>query len=138
MSIERTDYARMADQMEDHTLTPDGFSHRAHLGVAFEILRRHDVFDAMAIYARGLRHLTRVAGVPEKFNATITLAFMSLVAQRMAGTDHNGAEEFLSANPDLLDKSVLTDLFPENVLHSDLARTVPLISTMSRTVAVAA
>lgn len=124
---ERTDYAVMAEQLAAGTLQPEGFSHRAHLGAAYEILRCHEVFEGMAVYARGLRRLTETAGVPEKFNATVTLAFLSLTAERMAAADYPDTESFLERNADLLRPGVLGRYFPAETLASDLARRVPVL-----------
>ena len=124
---ERTDYAVMATELAAGTLQPQGFSHRAHLGVAYEILRRHEVFEGMAVYARGLRRLTEAAGVPEKFNATVTLAFLSLTAELMAGGDDQDADAFLDGNADLLRPGVLGRYFAADTLASDLARRVPVM-----------
>ena len=122
-----SDFARSAEALLDGTLSPEGFSHRAHVGAAYELLRRHDVFDALALYARGLRALTRRAGVPDKFSATVTFAFISLIAARMAQDHCGSAEAFVTANPDLLRADILSDHYPAEVLNSALARRVPLL-----------
>ncbi|MDC0660021.1 hypothetical protein N6L27_18620 [Leisingera sp. SS27] len=124
---ERTDYAVMAAELSEGSLQPQGFTHRAHLGVAYEILSRHEVFEGMAVYARSLRRLTETAGVPEKFNATVTLAFLSLTAERMAATNYPDTETFLDSNADLLQPGVLGRYFPAETLASDLARRVPVL-----------
>jgi hypothetical protein len=93
-------YDEMFDALCRGTLDPEGFSHRHHVGTGFAALRRHEFFEATHLYATGLRSVVAKAGVPEKYNATVTLAFMSLIAERMDGKDN--AEAFLQANPDLL------------------------------------
>lgn len=127
MSTERTDYSQMAQKLSEGRLGPEGFTHRAHLGVAYEILSAHEVFDAMAIYARGLRQLASAAGVPEKFNATVTLGFLSLTAERMANGKYDTAEAFLEGNTDLLAPAPLSPFYGGEILNSDLARRVPLL-----------
>jgi len=128
MTSECPDYAAMARALVRGDLATEGFSHRAHVAVAYEILSRHEVFEAIALYAKGLRRLTRAAGTPEKFNATVTFAFMSLIATRMAETPQGDSEAFLKANPDLLDRAILAPYFRPDCLASDLARRVPLIA----------
>ncbi|MCL6282746.1 hypothetical protein M3P21_04310 [Ruegeria sp. 2012CJ41-6] len=132
MTQERYDYTAMAQEMAAGTLRPEGFSHRAHLGVAYEILSRHEVFEAMAIYAGGLRALAAAAGVPEKFNATVTFAYLSLIAERMAQASHASSEAFLTQNPDLLGKGLLDGYFSLDALSSPLARRVPLLPGTAR------
>ncbi|MEP4035304.1 hypothetical protein [Pseudophaeobacter sp.] len=123
----RSDYAVMAQELSAGTLGPVGFSHRAHLGVAYEMITRHEVFEAMAIYARGLRALTEAAGVPEKYNATVTLAFLSLTAERAAAKDYESTLQFLTENDDLLSSNVMAHYFSPALMRSDLARRVPLL-----------
>lgn len=122
-----TDYAEMARQLESGTLSPEGFSHRAHVAVAFELLRDREVFDALAAFARGLRMVTETAGVPEKYHATVTFAFVSLIATRMAEQGDCDVETFLDQNPDLLASDVLAAHYPSDVLNADLARRVPVL-----------
>ena len=47
------------------------------------------------------------AGVPDKFNATMTWAYMSLIAERMRTTEHQSAEEFIDRNPDIASSAAL-------------------------------
>ncbi|WP_027256709.1 hypothetical protein [Leisingera aquimarina] len=122
-----TDYAVMAAELAAGTLQPQGFSHRAHLGVAYEILSRHEVFEGMAIYARGLRQLTEAAGVPEEFNVAVTLAFLNLTAERMAAGGYQDTDAFLNGNADLLQPGVLGRYFSAGMLNSDLTRRVPVL-----------
>ncbi|MEP2718900.1 hypothetical protein [Pseudophaeobacter sp.] len=124
---ERSDYAVMAQELSAGSLGPEGFSHRAHLGVAYEMVTRHETFEAMAIYARGLRALTEAAGVPEKYNATVTLGFMSLTAERAATKTYESTAQFLAENDDLLTSGVMAQYFSPEFLGSDLAHRVPLL-----------
>lgn len=124
---ERTDYAAMAEELSAGRLGPAGFSHRAHLGVAYEMLMRYETFEAMAIYARGLRQLTEAAGVPEKYNATVTMGFLCLTAERAAMKQYQSTAQFLAENNDLLSMGVLAQYFPSEQLSSDLARRIPLL-----------
>ena len=116
MTDGRADLARfLRDELD-----PAAFTHREHLRMAFETLRRHAFLDAARLYCRALRTLAAKAGQPGKFHLTITLAFLSLVAERMAGQDQFDA--FLEANPELLDTSVLSRLYGPDRLCSEAAR----------------
>lgn len=108
-------------------LDPDSFRHRDHIGVAYEALSRHDFFEAAARVASSIRRLAEKAGAPEKFNATITLAFMSLIAERMATTVYCDAEDFIVRNPDLACGGVLKPWYSDQRLKSDLARSILLL-----------
>ena len=120
-------YAEKLAALENNMLDPADFSHRDHVGVAYLAIERYGVFDAMSVFARGLRTLTERAGVPEKFNATITMASMSLIAERAAAGDFESADAFLNANGDLLEKSFLTRQYDRERISSPLARAVPLL-----------
>jgi hypothetical protein len=109
------------------TLNPAGFSHRDHVGVAVAALRRHSFFEAMLIVANGLQGVTQRAGVPEKFNATITMASMSLIAERLEGDDGAPIDAFINRHPDLLSTALVRDAYPDGRLTSDLARRIGLL-----------
>lgn len=109
------------------TLDPGEFSHLDHIGVAYEALSRHDFFEAASGVASGIRGLAEKAGAPDKFNATITWAYLSLIAERMRTTEHSGAADFIARNPDLADRGVLSPWYSKGRLTSDLARSTVLL-----------
>ena len=121
------DYRRTLRHLADGTLDPAAFGHRDHVGVAYEALRQGDFFEATGRVAAGIRTLAERAGAPEKFNATITWAFMSLIAERMLTSDCADADDFIRDNPDLSDGSVLARWYSKQRLTSDLARAVALL-----------
>lgn len=112
---------------DEGTLDPAAFSHRDHAIVAWQALSEDEFFQASTRVARGLRQLTVIAGVPEKFNATITHAFMSMIAEQKARSEAGDAETFLQENPGVLDSGFLKLRYTEGRLSSDLARQVALL-----------
>ena len=123
------DYDLMFDSLCAGEVDPEEFSHRHHVGTGFAALRRHEFFEATYRYAKGLRLVVAKAGVPEKYNATVTLAFMSLIAERMG--DEVDAEAFLQAHPDLLNGDALRACFPSGLPGSALARRVALMPVVA-------
>ena len=121
------DYRRMLRDLADGTLDPAGFSHRHHIGIAYEALRSGDFFDAAHKVAAGIRALTERAGMPDKFNATVTWAFLSLIAERMRTTSHADADDFIRRNPDLGSATALIPWYSKHRLASELARSVALL-----------
>ncbi len=119
-------YENMLDQLIEGTLDPESFSHRDHVGVAFVALDRFEFFEALYRLADGLRDLATRAGVPEKFNATITFYFMSLIAERRSSAPCGSATDFIEANPDLLESAIIGDVMRGPRMQSDLAKSVPL------------
>jgi hypothetical protein len=118
---------RTLDALVDGSLAPEAFTHADHFAVAFEALRRHPFEEAHAVVTDGIRALASRAGVPEKFNATITFAYMSAIAERMARAPGDDLERFLADNADLLDRAFLTARYTPDRLASPLARTTPLL-----------
>ena len=117
----------LARAFEDRSLDPAAFRHREHVAVAYELLRKHDFLEASARYSAHLQAIASKAGVPQKFNTTITLAFLSLIAERMATCAHEDFDDFAAQNPDLLSKDLLLSWYPPERLASDLAREVFLM-----------
>ncbi len=109
------------------TLDPKHFSHADHVGVAYEALSRHDYIEAVSIVSGGIRALAEKAGDKTKFNATITLAFTSLIAERMQTTSHVDAGDFLRQNPDLTGPAALSSWYSRERLASPMARSIGLL-----------
>ncbi len=122
-----TDYRAVLTALDAGSLAPQDFDHRAHIAVAFEALREDDFFTASKRIADGLKRLTIAAGVPEKFHATITQAYMSAIAEAMHATPAEDAEAFLAQNADLLEGTFLKERYSATCLSSDLARKVALL-----------
>lgn len=113
--------------LDDGALDPASFSHRDHVALAYEALRQDEFFAAAARIARGLRALAARAEVPEKFSATVTLAFLCLIAERMAESRADSAEAFLAANPDLLTGAPLARFYSPSRLADPRARGIALL-----------
>lgn len=120
------DYQQMLTRFQRGEIDPAAFRHADHIGVAFEALTRHGFFKALDIYADGLMALVEKAGVPEKFNATVTFAYMSAIAERMHRQSPVSSTEFIMENPELLSADVL-GRYSKARLESDVARQVALL-----------
>lgn len=103
-------------------LDPAQFPHREHVRIAFEMLKRHDFPETALHYSRALRTMAERAGRPQAFHQTITIAFLSLIAERMETAGAADFAAFAQANPDLLEKSVLTRWYAAERLASAAAR----------------
>ena len=122
-------YSQITQQFETHTIDPTTFSHQEHVLVAYEMLLQHSFLDASMKYAKGIETMAIKAGAPEKFHMTITMAFLSLIAERLHQTKAPTFKEFLAQNQDLLSKSVLNRWYSNTELQSDFARTHLLLPT---------
>ena len=90
--------------------------------MAFEMLRRHDFAESVWHYSRALRRMSERAGNPEAFHQTLTIAFLSLIAERMESSEMGDFTGFAAANPDLMDKSAVARCYRAERLASAAAR----------------
>jgi len=98
------------------------FPHREHVRMAFEMLSRHDFAETALHYSRALRAMTAKAGNPQAFHQTVTIAFLSLIAERMEAGRAADFAAFARANPDLIEKSALARWYRPERLASEAAR----------------
>lgn len=119
--------AELMRAFEARDLDPSAFSHGDHVAVAYEMLCKYDFLDAVANYGKSLNAIATSAGAPKKFNTTITVAFMGLIAERMNATSCTGFQDFISQNEDLLSKDILARWYSPERLKSGLSRKVFLL-----------
>lgn len=93
----------LVEAFENGTLDVARFHHREHLYVAFCYLRALPPEEALARYVRHLRALTVRLGVPEKFHATMTWAYVVLLDEAMRRLPDATFDELMAQNPALLD-----------------------------------
>ena len=130
--ISPTQTDKLLDAFIAGTLAPQDFKHCDHVAVAYELLRRESFVKSVGIYIEGLERLVTAAGAPEKFNLTITLAYLGLIAERMADDACNGWPAFIEKNPDLLDTKLLQQWYAPERLYSDIARHAFLLPTAAK------
>src|ERR1700757_4009962 len=98
------------------------FPHREHVRMAFEMLRRHDFSEVASLYSRALRLMLAKVGKAHAFNQTTTIAFLSLIAERMVRSRAVDFAAFLRAHPETLDQTTLLRWYRPEQLASDIAR----------------
>jgi hypothetical protein len=103
------------------------FPHREHVRMAFEMLRRHDFPETVLHYSRAVRTMARRAGKPQAFHQTVTIAFLSLIAERVEGGQWDDFAAFARDNPDLLDKGAVARWYRPERLASERARRIFLL-----------
>ncbi len=116
-------YSALLTQFEALEVNAAEFGHRQHIQVAFEMLHKYSYIEACAKYSNAINTIATNAGASDKFNVTITFAFLSLIAERIHGTSWSSFEEFLSRNEDLLSRDALGKWYSNEELQSDFART---------------
>lgn len=100
----------------------EDFQHEDHVKAAFVLLKGKPFLEAAAIYSAGLKRLATEAGAPQKFNLTITLGFLSAIAEHLAENPDASWEDFIADNQALLDKALLLRWYDPKRLWSDAAR----------------
>ena len=113
-----------AEAFETGNLLPDEFDHRAHLRAAWCLLHRRPFREACIALRDGVRDIARRAGRPGLYHETITVAFMSIVAQRVASRPGLAWDDFIAAWPDLMDRALLSRWYGRETLESALARAI--------------
>ncbi|MEM7069117.1 MAG: hypothetical protein AAF478_09555 [Pseudomonadota bacterium] len=121
------DYAAFVKVFEAGEIDAADFSHMDHVGVAWELLGKRDFLEALSIYANTIRNLAINAGVPDKFNTTITIAFLGVIAERQKHTNAENFEDFIAENSDLVKRNVLTDWYSADRLSQSAAREIFLM-----------
>jgi hypothetical protein len=115
----------LIESFETGTVDPRTFGHREHLYVAWCYLKNMPLEDALPKYVHHLRSLARTLGVPEKFHATITWAYLVLLHGAMQDPELESAPfEALGKYPSLLDhkQGMLLDYYDRAEIDSETAR----------------
>jgi hypothetical protein len=113
----------LLEAFEAGALQAGQFSHGQHVRVGYLYLTRMDFGRAVSRVSRGLKALVEKLGVADKYNETITVAFMALINERLGRDgDPGGWAAFARANPDLLDVDILYRYYDRAELFSDVAR----------------
>lgn len=95
--------AELVTAVESRTLPIDAFTHAEHVRLAWSYLKRLPVLSALATFRDTLQGFAAHHGKATLYHETITVAYMLMVLERMAGpTGEASWEEFAGRNPDLL------------------------------------
>jgi hypothetical protein len=103
------------------------FPHREHVRMAYEMLRRYEFAESVWHLSRTLRALAAKAGKPQAFNQTVTIAFLSLIAECLEHGHSADFAAFQRDNAGLLDRNALARRYRPERLASDAARRIFLL-----------
>ncbi len=116
---------------EAGAVDPSGFTHTDHLRVAFELLRRHSFTNAAERMATGLRRMLARVGDEKAYHETITVAYLSLMAERIdAGS--GDFESFLASNRAFCSGDALSGIYSRERLSSALAKRTFILPDLPR------
>jgi hypothetical protein len=103
----------------------DPFRHEDHVRLAWIYLGRCDLLDALERTTVGIRRFATAHGAADRYHETITVAFVLLIADRVARAAAGQSwDDFAAANPDLFDwkSGSIRPYYRPETLGSDLAR----------------
>ncbi|WP_198536239.1 MULTISPECIES: hypothetical protein [Pseudofrankia] len=109
--------------MAEATATTEQFGHREHVHLTWLAVRRVGVSAAVGLVSDGLRRTARQAGVPQKYHATISRAWVELVGHHAAEDGEGDFNAFANHHRALLDKRLLARFYRPATLASSQART---------------
>ncbi len=121
------DYHRMLQTLEDGTFAPARFNHEDHVALGFQAILTHGPAKGARVFAEGLQSAAERLGLTEKYHETITMAFLSIIAERMDRSRTRDAASFVEDNADLLTGEVLARYYSPDRLASPLARSAFLL-----------
>lgn len=108
----------------DCSAPPSAFNHVGHLRIGWIHLQRYPVNDAIRLTCDGIERFANHLGVPGKYNQTLTIALMRLMASGGASDTNMDWETFLSTNHELIydAKGLLARYYSEALLNSAEAK----------------
>ncbi|MFG2089386.1 MULTISPECIES: hypothetical protein [unclassified Spirillospora] len=109
--------------MAEVMASADAFGHRQHVHLTWLAVRRVGMPAAIALVSDGIRRPARYAGAPQKYHATVSRAWVELVAHHTAEHDRPDFAAFAERHPALLDKRLLTRFYRSPTLAGAQART---------------
>ena len=98
------------------------FGHRQHVHLTWLAVRRYGTTAAVDLISDGIRRTARYAGMPRKYHATVSRAWVELIGHHAAETDTADFDAFAAHHTALLDKRLLTRFYRSTTLAGDTAR----------------
>lgn len=100
----------------------DRFGHRQHIHLTWLAVRRYGIDAATTVISDGIQRTARYAGAPQKYNATVSRAWVELVGHHVASGTEDDFDAFADRCPALLDKRLLADYYRSSTLATAEAR----------------
>ncbi|MEU0504386.1 hypothetical protein [Nocardia sp. NPDC005998] len=102
--------------------TAERFGHREHIHLTWLAVQRYGTAAAVYLVSDGIQRTARYAGAPQKYNVTISRAWVELVGHHAEEADTADFDVFLDRNPALLNKKLLTRFYRPTTLAGVPAR----------------
>ncbi|MET7986552.1 MULTISPECIES: hypothetical protein [unclassified Streptomyces] len=112
-----------SELMAEVMATAEHFGHRQHIQLTWLAVRRYGTAEAVDLVSNGIQRTARYAGAPQKYNATVSQAWVELVGHHAAAQDVNDFAAFAEHHAALLNKRLLARFYRPTTLASAEART---------------
>ena len=112
------------EALENTTLPLVAFDHRAHVRAGYLYLARHGLGGAIERFSTTLKAFAAANGKQGLYHETITVAFLALINEHALAGNACHWENFIAANPELLDRRTLTRFYAPEELTAPEARRV--------------
>ncbi|MGW0884570.1 hypothetical protein [Streptomyces sp. NPDC002671] len=103
--------------------TAERFGHREHIHLTWLAVRRCGTAAAVDVVSDGIQRTARYAGASQKYNATVSRAWVELVGHHTGQSDAADFDGFAGRHPALLDKKLLARFYRSSTLAGTPART---------------
>jgi|SRR5579872_5118556 len=111
------------DLVNEVMATAERFGHRQHVHLTWLAVRAYGTVAAVRVVSDGIQGMARYAGAPQKYNATVSRAWVELVGHHAGDSDATDFDAFADQHPVLLDKRLLVRFYQPATLASTRART---------------
>ncbi|MEU1596446.1 hypothetical protein ABZ468_27200 [Streptomyces sp. NPDC005708] len=112
-----------AELMAEVMAAAEQFGHRQHVHLTWLAVRRYGTHAAVDLVSDGIQRTARYAGAPQKYNATVSRAWVELVGHHAGQSDTADFDAFVDQHPALFDKKLLTRFYRPSTLAETPART---------------
>ena len=118
------EHRELRSRFETGTLEPSDMTHANHVRLAWIYLKDMDVPETMIKMREGLRRFASDHGALDKYNETVTFAYITLIAQRKSDGG-NDWHAFVKENPDLFERwtDLMARYYHQETLSSPQAKT---------------
>ena len=107
-------------------------SHRGHLALAWQCLSEAPFEVGAARFIAKLRAHVQAHGQAAKYHATLTWAFLALLAERMEAAPGLSFDALMERCPELLESGLVKQHYPRGELESERARAVFVLPRSER------
>jgi hypothetical protein len=105
------------------TRSSSRFGHRQHVHLTWLAIRDCGRDGAMDLVGQGIQRTARYAGAPQKYQVTISRAWVELIAHHVAHDGSDDFDAFADGNAPLLDTRLLGRFYRSATLAGTSART---------------